>query len=151
MTWARLCSQQYARRRVQISFRERVHDWPVYDDLTMSVQRQCCRKYFCVSLRAGGRAWVEGCVFRPIYISETCVSPEKVFVSVKSMSCCSIMNSFMFLLALRMVREHSLMLHFASRSSPATVITHAHGGAAPRRSGCWYWRSPPRLNRRVPS
>ena len=68
----------------------------------------------------------------PIYISETCVSPEKVFVSVKRMSCCSIVNFFIFLLALWMVREHSLMLHFASRSSRATVITHAHGGAAPR-------------------
>ena len=55
MTWPCLGSQQYARRCVQISFRERVQDWLVYDDLTMSVQRQCCRIYF-LRVVAGGRA-----------------------------------------------------------------------------------------------
>ena len=75
---------------------------------------------------------MEGCVFSPIYISETCVSPEKVLVSVKKDVLPLHSEFFILLLALWMVREHSLMLHFASRSSRATVITHAHGGAAPR-------------------
>ena len=73
---------------------------------------------------------------------DTCLPHEQVIVSVKAMSSSSLANAFLSVVAFYLIWPYSRIivivtqyeLHFRSQSSWATVIMHAHGGAAPERT-----------------